>query len=108
MNLEPTGYEPVAPTIVLLVHMVPRIRIELMTTRASTERSTWLSYLGIWSEGLDSNQRVSNVMDLQSTAIAAMPPSDMVEPTGIEPATSSVQARCSPKLSYDPTNGTEW
>ena len=26
----------------------------------------------------------------------------MVEPTGFEPATSSVQARCSPKLSYDP------
>ena len=77
LNLEPTGYEPVAPTIVLLVQMVPPDGIEPSSLGFSDPRSDLISYSGIWSEGLDSNQRVSNVMDLQSTAIAAMLPSDI-------------------------------
>ena len=40
LNLEPFGYEPNALTIVLLVHVVPRVRIELTATRSSAERST--------------------------------------------------------------------
>ena len=40
LNLEPFGYEPNALTVVLLVHMVLRVRVELTTIRASTERST--------------------------------------------------------------------
>ena len=39
LNLEPFGYEPNALTIVLLVHVVPRVRIELTATRSSAERS---------------------------------------------------------------------
>ena len=71
LNLEPSVYETDALTFVLLVHVVPPVGNAPTPSGFSDPRSDFISYRGIWSEGLDSNQRCFCVRVLQTPTLAA-------------------------------------